>query len=131
MVDVDIGDTFLNFFLDPNLRNFAGVDLKKFFPEHGGEGEVWWVRCAHIAMGLRPSPFTTAQIIAWLEEIIFGYRREKGNVFTWDIAKLNLPGRLDYDPFMPWAYKLMLDDGKIAVYFLLYIDDTRPTRPTE
>jgi hypothetical protein len=32
---------------------------------------------------------------------------------------------------MHWAYKLRLGDGKIAANFLLYIDDTRPTGPTE
>jgi hypothetical protein len=32
MGDVDIGEMLLNFFLDPNLRKFAGVDLTKFFP---------------------------------------------------------------------------------------------------
>jgi hypothetical protein len=127
-----IVEMFLNFFLDPNLRKFAGVDFTKFFPEHGGESEVWRVRWAHIAMGLQPSPFIAVQIMAWLDEIIFGDPSDKGNnVFTLDIIKLNLPGRLDYDPSMQWAYTLRLNDGKIAAYFLLYIDDARPTGPTE
>jgi hypothetical protein len=82
-------------------------------------------------MGLRPSPFIAVQIMAWLWKIIFGDPREKGNVFTWDIIKLNLPGRLDYGPSVPWEYKLRLNDGKIVAYFLFYIDDARPTGHTE
>jgi hypothetical protein len=66
-----------------------------------------------------------------LEEIIFEDRREEGDIFTWDTVILNLPGRLDYDPSMPWAYTLMLEYGKIAAYFLLYIDDISTTGPTE
>jgi hypothetical protein len=40
-------------------------------------------------------------------------------------------GRLDYDPSMPWAYKIRLDDGNIAADFVLYIDDARPAGATE
>jgi hypothetical protein len=62
--DAFIGEMFLNFFLAPNLRKFAGVDLTKFFSEHGGEGDVWWVSWARIAMGLCPSSFKAVQIMA-------------------------------------------------------------------
>jgi hypothetical protein len=71
---------FLNFFLDPNPRKFAGVDLTKFFPEHGAPVEVWWVTWARISMGLRPWPFIAVQIMAWLEEVIFRDRKDKGIV---------------------------------------------------
>jgi hypothetical protein len=50
MGEADIVEMFLKFFLDPNLKKFAGVDLTKFFPEHGGEGEVWWARWPCIAL---------------------------------------------------------------------------------
>jgi hypothetical protein len=33
MVDVDISEMFLNFFLDPRIRRFAGVYFTKFYPE--------------------------------------------------------------------------------------------------
>jgi hypothetical protein len=82
MRDAYIGEIFLNFFLDPNLRTFAEVDLTKFFPEHGGEGKLWWFRWARIAMGLWSSPFIAIQIMACLEDILFGDRREKVNIFT-------------------------------------------------
>jgi hypothetical protein len=31
MVDVNISEMFLNFFLDPRIRCFAGVDLTKLY----------------------------------------------------------------------------------------------------
>jgi hypothetical protein len=123
MGDTYIGEMFLNFFLDPNLRKCAGVNSSLNM-------EVWWVMWARISMGMQPSPFIAVQIMDWLEEIIFGYPRDKGNVFTLDI-KIKLPGRLDYDPSMSWAYKLRLNDGKIAAYLLLYIDNARLTGTTE
>jgi hypothetical protein len=33
MADLDIGEIFLNFFLDPRIRRFVGVDFTKFYPE--------------------------------------------------------------------------------------------------
>jgi hypothetical protein len=62
---------------------------------------------------------------------MFGYQREICNIFTWDMFKLNLPGRLDYDPSMPWVDMMMLDDGKIASDFMLFIVDARPSASTE
>jgi hypothetical protein len=38
MGDAAITEMFLNYFLNPNIRKFAGVNLSKFFPEHGTEG---------------------------------------------------------------------------------------------
>jgi hypothetical protein len=43
MVDVDIGEMFLNFFLDLWIRQFAGVDFTKFYPEELDEiKKVFW-----------------------------------------------------------------------------------------
>jgi hypothetical protein len=57
MVDLDIGDMFLNFMLDENTREMVSVDLTPFFPEelHEGIKVLWefWVRCA---IGLKVSP---------------------------------------------------------------------------
>jgi hypothetical protein len=32
---------------------------------------------------------------------------------------------------MPWVHKLRLSDGRIAVDVLIFVDDTRPTGPSE
>jgi hypothetical protein len=36
-----------------------------------------------------------------------------------------------YDPSKPWVYKERECDGKIAVDCSIYVDDLRPTSPSE
>jgi hypothetical protein len=65
MEDVDIVEMFLNFFLDPRIRWFAGVDFTKFYPEELDEiKKVIWERWNRCAMGFRPCPFVTIQALA-------------------------------------------------------------------
>jgi hypothetical protein len=82
MAYADIGEMFLNFFLDPRIRRFAGMDFTKFYPEELDEIKkfIWemWNRCA---MGFRPFHFVTIQALAWLELKIFGNRNDLDNVF--------------------------------------------------
>jgi hypothetical protein len=60
MADVDIGEMILNFFLDPQIRRFAGVDFTKFYPEELDDiKKVIWERCNLSAMGFRPCTFVT------------------------------------------------------------------------
>jgi hypothetical protein len=40
---------------------------------------------------------------------------------------MNLPGTVTYDRSKQWVYKERECDGKIAVEFLVYMDDLRPT----
>eukprot|EP00978_Attheya_sp_CCMP212_P019105 scaffold53112_cov45-Attheya_sp.AAC.1 len=93
MSDVDLGELFLNFILHPTIRPHTGVDFTKYFPNERGTA-VWepWQRAA---MGLRSSPYQAFQAMAMAEEFILGSD--------------------DYDPSMPWVYKVRLSDGKIAV----------------
>jgi hypothetical protein len=54
MADVDIGEMFLNFFLDPRIRRFSGVDFTKFYPEDMDDTKKFiWERWNHFAMGFR------------------------------------------------------------------------------
>jgi hypothetical protein len=132
MADVGIGEMFLNFFLDPRIRLFAGVDFTKFYPEELDETKkVIWERCNQCAMCFRPCPFVTIQSLAWLEENFFGNRNDLENVFHWESLKMNLMGSATYDPRKPWAYKERECDGKIATDCLVYVDDLRPTGPSE
>jgi hypothetical protein len=131
MADVDLGEMFLNFFLDERVRRHAGVDLTKYLPDLAKPGQSVWLRWARCAMGLRPSPFCAVQTLAWLEEVIGGDPRDPKNVFRYDKIELNLPGSESYNPSMPWVYKLRLSDGKIAADLLIFVDDARPTGPTE
>jgi hypothetical protein len=67
MVNIDLGEMFLNFPLHPTLRRFSGVDLSHFVKDLKAAGDptallrvpghrdwLHWVRCW---MGLKPSPF--------------------------------------------------------------------------
>jgi hypothetical protein len=56
-------------------------------------------------MRLRPSPYYAVQIMAWLDETVFGGHLGQDNVFRWDIVELNLPGIPIYCPSKPWVYK--------------------------
>ena len=131
MADVDLGEMFLNFFLDERVRRYAGVDLTKYLPNLTEPGLSVWLRWARCAMGLRPSPYCAVQTLAWLEETIMGDPNDQSNVFRYDKVELNLPGALGYDPSMPWIYKLRLSDGRIAADLLVFVDDARPTGPSE
>jgi hypothetical protein len=82
MSDVDIAEMFLNFFLDWYLRKYAGVDLTSYFGDDLGKGkDTFWVRWNRISMGLRPSPCCAVQIMAWLDETVFGDHLDQDDVF--------------------------------------------------
>jgi hypothetical protein len=104
MSDVDIDEMFLNFFLDWHLRKYAAVDLTSYFDDDLGKGKyTFWVRWSRIAMGIMPFPFCAVQIMAWLDETVFGDHLDQDNVFWWDVVELNLPGMPSYSPSKPWV----------------------------
>jgi hypothetical protein len=132
MSNVDITEMFLNFFLDWHLRKYAGVDLTSYFDDDLGKGkDTFWVRLNRIAMGLRPSPYFAIHIMAWLDETVFGDHLDQDNVFRWDVVERSLPGMPIYSPSKPWVYKKLSSDGRIAADIMTYIDDARPTGPSE
>jgi len=81
-------------------------------------------------MGLKSSPYNCVQGIMHLAETILGDPSDENNPFQWAEVTLNLPGSKTYDPSKPWVYKVRLD-GKIACDIFIYVDDLRPTGPTE
>jgi hypothetical protein len=72
------------------------------------------MRWNRIAMGLRPSPYYAVQIMAWLDETVFGYHLDQDNVFRWGVVELNLMGMPSYSTSKPWVYKNRSSDGRIA-----------------
>jgi hypothetical protein len=135
MADVDIGEMFLNFILHRELRTLAGVDLTHYFPKDAkdtpdGRGVKVWETWQRAAMGLRSSPYQAVQAMGVAEEVIRGDRKDPSNVFRWDEVVLNLPGDEDYDPSMPWVYKVRCNDGRIAADLFIFVDDLRPTGPS-
>jgi hypothetical protein len=69
--------------------------------------------------------------MAWLDENVFGEHLDQDNVFRWDVVERNLPVMPRYSPAKPWVYKKRSSDGRIAADVLTYIDDARPTGPSE
>ena len=122
--DIDLGEMFLNYFLDEDLRKYAGVDVR----EIGGKK---WERWERTLMGFRPSPYVCTQTFGWGEDAIRGDRKDPDIPFRWDSVRMNLPGDKDYDPTMPWVYKWDEKNERIASHFSCYIDDIRGMGDTE
>jgi hypothetical protein len=125
--DIDLGEMFLNYPLDEDIRPFAGIDVTNACPGEAAERNLKrvierWARCL---MGFKPSPFVTTQTFGWSEEIIVGDRSDPLNPFFWDSVKLNLPGTSDYNPSMPWVYRWNSRQSQMAAFFGTYIDDIR------
>jgi hypothetical protein len=115
MSDVDIAEMFLNFFLNWYPRKYAGDDLTRYFRDDLVKGkETFWMRWNRIATGIRPSAYFAVQIMAWLNETVFGDHLDQDNVFRWDAVELNLPGMPSDCHAKPCLYKKRSCDGIIT-----------------
>jgi hypothetical protein len=130
MADTDLGEMFLNFVLHEMLCKLAGVDITHYREASEKPKEVCWERWTRCAMGLKPSPYQTTQAMLFAKDVIHGDLNYKHNVFHWDNVRMNLPGREDYDPCLPWVYKVK-KDGTPAADFFFYVDNNRTTRNLE
>ena len=139
--DIDLGEMFLNFPLDSDLRAYVGIDATELrdvlraldnLPEEllNAKGRIFlrWVRCL---MGLRCSPFNAVRAMSWAADVIKGDRFDEFNVFRWDNFCLNLPGSKDYNPRFPVGYKWNQTTKSIAADFETYVDDIRSSDGTE
>ena len=122
--DIDLGEMFLNYFLDEEMRAWAGVDVREI-------GGAQWERWERTLMGFRPSPFICTQSFGWSEDCTRGDRKDKDNPLRWDLVILNLPGNDSYDPMKPWVYKFDSLNNRMAAFFGTYIDDIRTGASTE
>jgi hypothetical protein len=123
MVDVDIGECFLNFILHRELKELAGVDLTHFFSE---DGTPLWEAWDRAAMGLKSSPYQAVSALTVADEMIRGDRKDKKNVFRWERVRLNLPVSEGYASGIPWVSKVR-KDGTMAADLFTFVDDFRPT----
>ncbi len=86
-VDLDLGEMFLNFPLDPLICPYAGVDLSPFgfqFREVASMvSPPHWERWECQFMGLRPSPVNSVRFYYWAEEFAWGSRNGmiKGSIY--------------------------------------------------
>ena len=132
MGDIDQGEMFLNYPVDPELLPFIGVDVTEIIkdtPWDTGNKRTWF-RWNRWAICLRQSPFATTRMFGIGAECMFGNRRDKTNVFAWKYVKLNLPGSDGYDPSEPWVSK-RTEDGKIPPDAFTFVDDIRVVGRTE
>ena len=114
-----------------NILLFAGVDLTYYKNPNDPESGMLWETWKRALMGCKSSPYQACQAMNVVEEMIRGNRKDKTNVFRWDYVRLNLPGMADYDPSKPWVSKVRISDGRIAVEFIHFVDDLRPSGPTK
>jgi hypothetical protein len=124
--DLDLGEMFLNYALDLDLRPYAGIDVTELEADSMKEGiKRIFERWSRTLMGFKPSPYICTQTFAWSEEIINGDPSDVTNPFYWDKVILNLPGQSDYDPTMPKVYKWNSVEDCMASFYGTYIDDVR------
>ena len=130
--DMDVGEMFLNFWLNTSLRPYAGVDITHVqdtsakAPHWEKERDRKWERWSRNFMGLTDSPYRSLQLMIKAKFIAYGDRLDAANPFQWSEVKLNLPGSPNYDPTWPWVYKARLD-GNLACEVYVYVDDGRIT----
>ena len=134
VVDMDIGEMFLNFPLHLSLWEYSGMDLTPFrkllqrdFPEKHELLEqerisgIW----SRLWFGFTQSPELAAMMYYLAEEVIRGDHRELRNPLRWDRVTLNLVGADNYDPAMPNVYKWDAVNARLAGDVLSYVDDLR------
>ena len=62
MSDMDFGEMFHNFNLDPRIRPYSGVNVVKLGLEsEAGSGKVTTLRWTRLFMGMRPSPYNAVR----------------------------------------------------------------------
>jgi hypothetical protein len=126
--DIDIGEMFLNYFLDSSLRHKVGVDLTRLAVEWNTglkADQRLIMRWERSLMGVRSSPFNCVKIYLLGEDIIRGDRKDERNPMRWDKVMFNLPGSKGYDPTRPWIYKYDMKNQRLAAFVVSYVDDLR------
>ena len=134
--DIDLGEMFLNYWLDEELRPYAGVDVTLLgersirpdgtieFQETNSK-KTLWERWERTLMGFQSSPYICTQAFGWCEDFIRGNPDDhEGNPLAWERVVLNLPGLQGYQPTKPWVFRTKFD-GTMAAFFGTYIDDIR------
>jgi len=133
VVDIDLGEMFLNFPLDPYLIPYSAMDISPFrndfisaFPDTQLlEPSKLYVVNNRCWMGLRPSPEWACRFYYLAEEFIRGDENDPDNPLFWDQVKLNLIGNVGYNASLPNVMKWNSLVGRIAGDIKAYVDDLR------
>ena len=140
MSDMDFGEMFHNFHMDPRIRPFSGVELgtmAALVPSlatstKASSARPVLLRWTRLFMGMRPSPYLAIRHYYWGEEFARGNPGKIGNPMGYDRIRLNLPGMTEYDPAYPKVMKWRdgskgLEDGHVAGDVVTFVDDVRVT----
>ena len=119
--DLDLGEMFLNYFIDSKLRPYCGVDISKL--AQVDEVNHKWVRWNRTLMGFRSSPYIACKLFGWTLDVVKGDRLDVENPFRWNRININLPGSDGYNPTKPWIAKQWNDQE--ASDSKAYMDDGR------
>lgn len=122
MMDLDLGEMFLNFPMHPSIQPFCGLDLRPYL-DPTSHKTMWerWCRCM---MGWKASPYLAGKYQLLADEIIQGDKSSPSNPFQWEQVILNLPGTQRYDPTQPWVYRID-KAGHKRCGGPTYVDDVR------
>jgi len=124
--DMDLGEMFLNYFMDEKIRPYSGVDLSEI---NGNKLQRDWVRWERTFMGFRSSPYNAAKLFGWTMDVIRGDRFDVNNPYRWNKVRCNYPGASGYDPAKAWVVKM---NGDVPAGDLeAYCDDVRHWGPSE
>ena len=123
-MDMDIGEMFLNFPLNKDVRAYCGVNVRGLELEDAHTDRCRWDR---LWMGFKPSPCNSARCLAIATEHAFGDPLDENNAFYWDKLILNLPCSNSFDPSVPWLYKVDSRVNRIACDAVTFVDDFRVT----
>jgi hypothetical protein len=80
--DIDVGEQFYNFALDPRVRPFCGLDVSYYLDHH--PGATLWLSWHHRVMGLKSSPHGCVKMQALAEEVVRGDPSFQENPFYFD-----------------------------------------------
>ena len=140
MADMDFGDFFHNFFMDPRIRPYSGVNLSSMGSlvpgpgrnEHRAFATPTVLRWTRLFMGMRPSPYLAIRQYYWGEEFARGNPRKFGNPMGYNRVSMNLPGMDSYNPELPKVMKWRDDPtgktgGHLAGDVVTFVDDVRVT----
>ena len=135
VVDIDLGEMFLNFPIHESLQDSVGIDLTPFckqLQELGldlGLGEKKNKRIAakwnRLCFGLNQSPEHAVTFYYIAEEFVRGNHLDTSNPLYWDEVILNLIGNIEFNPALPNAYKWDSVLKRIAGDLIAYVDDLR------
>ena len=127
MIDIDLGEFFLNFPLHHKIQPHTGVDLRALKSEleefdHPSLGGEKWTR---LLMGFRSSPYMAVRFYYLAKEVIIGDTDDWDNPLSWQSVVLNLPGSDNFDPKNPWVFRWNKRWVCIAGGILTFVDHVR------